>query len=209
MSRTLFSAAFSVLWIFVTGGNVTAVEAVKGEPPARHETTFTISFDGLMVHVGDESDSAGLLKQHLAILNAPGHEAMLQADAADRRRGSGDLRLRLRKGDLVTFTLPSGATETSDDFRARVPALRSLLNTGSLRDNIKHAIADDGVVAYVKYPAGRLSAPSTFAHPAEYRFGNGRFAAKRCVAQTVLFQVTTFAPSLAVIVTNADGETRT
>lgn len=208
MTGTLRSVAFSVLWICMSGGGAAAVASVKDEPPARQEATFTVSFEGLMVHVGDQNDSAGLFKQHLAILNAPGHEAMLQADAADRFRGAADLRLILRKGDVVTFNLPSGVAETNDDFRARVRALRPLLDTGSLRDDIQRAIADDGVVAYVKYPSGRLSAPTTFPHPAEYRFGNGRFAAKRCVARTVLFQATTFAPSLTVTVTNTDGQMR-
>lgn len=169
---------------------VTSVHAAQPRLPERErsprESVFTIQFEGLMTHVGSETT-----KTHVAVLNAPGHQAIVEVRGADRLGAAADLRIELQPGDVVSFDLPPGEAPVDAVFRETVPRLSQVIRNGTLRETVALMQPDSAVTAYLKYPAGLLTVTGTFANPVEYRFGDGEFAAKHCAARFVSFRMQT------------------
>ena len=139
---------------------------------------FTVVFEGLMTHVGSMTH-----KTHVAVVAAHGHRAVLEVDD--------HLHIELGEGDVISFDLPPGDAAIDNAYQMTVPHLLSLIRDGSLRDSVLRALPDANVAAYLQYPAGVLTVESTYAHPVEYRFDDGGFAAKHCAALRVLFRAVT------------------
>lgn len=156
-----------------------------------HAQTFAIVFHGLVTHVGDDGPSGSFYKSHAAVLAAAGHEPVVEVAGEYRIPSGGDLRISLLPGDHISFDLPSGPASTTDSFRAAIPALSRLISDGSLREQVKDALPDPSVVAYVTYPVGELATAYPSRYPLEFRFADGSFAAKHCSADAVVYQTKT------------------
>src|SRR4051794_6278787 len=114
--------------------------------------TFSVFFFGLITHVGQSDYS----KSHAAIVDAQStqHLPLIIINGAPKR---------LRKGDSISFGVPSGDVTTDAEFVRYVPGLRAmLLGNNDLRDEIKSRTSDSDVFGYVTYPTGVLKVADLF-----------------------------------------------
>jgi hypothetical protein len=151
--------------------------------------TMTVTFEGLMLHVGDDRDTAGMKKNHVALVNDARHTPLVKIDGDDLIPKGADFENKLRKGDTVRFGAASPAS-TDADFRELVPHLRPLLKDGDLDQLIKTAShKHKNAIAFVEYSGGDLSVPGTFDHQARFLFSDGtEVGSPQCVARLVVYE---------------------
>lgn len=156
--------------------------------------TFKIRFIGLICHVGHEKTPRD--KTHAVVIDARDHEHFPVLIIPDRPPISIDDFTDIR------FDLPDGPATAQNDFMACVPGMKSLLVGGSITDEVRAAqhTEDDGVIAFVHFPQGKLTAPSKMPYPAEFQHGS-IFIRKQCVAEFVEFSTTTDQETVNILVT--------
>jgi tRNA A37 threonylcarbamoyladenosine biosynthesis protein TsaE len=147
---------------------------------------LVIDFEGLVCHVGTP-------KTHAVLVHEPSdHTAEIEAGA---------LTLTLNQWDTVSFEgPPAGAVRTDPTFDRRVLQLSNEIRNGVIIPAIlQQQHAQGSVVAYVRYPAGILSAPR--AHPDKLKITLGNATPiVQCVAMGVRFESDEFASTTFTIV---------
>lgn len=147
--------------------------------------TYKIYFLGLVCHVGDSPQS----KRYAAIVNAPGHRAILMTKAAQRE---------IEPGEHVRFSETEGTADTDGVFRKNVPSLFSAMR-GRLGLSDQSPVGTDA--AYVHFPAGsRLRAAHLYPMEAVYSV-NGVSRRSACVAKVTLLEI-----DAAGLVMTVDGK---
>jgi hypothetical protein len=140
---------------------------------------FEVYFFGLICHVSDSDDT----KSHAVIVDAAQHVPLIVVD---------DTPHRLRKGDNVRFSLPSGDVNTTPDFKKYVPGLQELIvGIDDIREEIASGTTDSDTVGYVYYPIGDLGVADLFSTSASYQIGEAEVRPDGCIARLTYVQVTT------------------
>lgn len=214
--RPSYRAVFWILLLLVFALPGTSQEVATREPrdTSRDATQrpvgqgrFTITFRGLITHVGADENLGAAVKSHAAVLAAPGHRAALRVIGSDRVPAGEDIDVRLVPGDVISFDLAPGHAHADAQFRRHIPSLSQVIADGRLLDEVQRGLPHPSVVAYVKYPRGVLGAPNTFDRPAEFRFSDGRFAAKHCVARAATFEARPTRRKVVITLRRANGIT--
>lgn len=150
---------------------------------------FEVYFFGLICHVGDKPDT----KSRAVIIDAIStqHVPLIVINGVPHR---------LRKGDNISFGLPSGDVDTHADFNKYLPSLRDLiLGEDDIREEIKSGTGDADVISYVHYPRGELAVADLFPESAYYDFSGGASGRDdECVARLTYVQASTAETQLDV-----------
>lgn len=152
---------------------------------------LVIDFEGLVCHAGNP-------KTHAVLVHEPSdHTAEIEA---------GKLTLTLNQWDTVSFEGPSaGAVRTEATFDRLVLSLSNEIRNGDILPDVlaqRHAVGS--VVAYLRYPAGVLSAPR--AHPDKLKVTLGTATPIiQCVAMGVRFESDEFnLPTITIVIDHHD-----
>lgn len=160
---------------------------------------LTIHFEGLICHVGTDD-----VKTHAVLIHEP--------DAHTARVRSNGTAFGLQQWDTVTFEGPRAGRAQVDHgtFDARVPQLsRIIRNGGLIGDIFNQTHSQAAVVAYVKYPAGWLSAPQPHQRKLKLTLGGGT-PVTQCIAAGVQFESEEFPDDdpVTMVITHHDDTGR-
>jgi hypothetical protein len=155
---------------------------------------FTIYFHGLMCFIGDERDTEGLRKTHVAIIDEKGHHTPGLTVPGHPPR-------KLEETDEITFSLGEAAASTTPLFRASVPHLKVITAGGVLHQPIRDRAEHREVVAYVVLPGGTLDVHDMYDEKGQYKLNGSNLGGPTCVARITKLEVETDA-SITITVTD-------
>ncbi|HUP60993.1 MAG TPA: hypothetical protein VNA69_11295 [Thermoanaerobaculia bacterium] len=168
--------------------------------------TFHMYFNGLICHVGRDSQSADPRdKRFAAIINEPNHHYPLICFRKGEVAPQYEM-IRLWNRDFIELLdgLTPGVARADRLFEDTVPSLKEITGGATIEPAIEEGRPDADVLAYLKYPKGDLTVSAWYPCKVIYVLNGSSVTKSRCVARIVHFAATTNAERVRIKITNGE-----